>query len=92
MTLPSHDDLIDDEILTVFGVVSGQFIVCYDQRERYDDKRGETYIMEVRGAEIVGFRLDGNVYLTRDQLVNMIGQHRIDYLEEVFAERQRESM
>ena len=78
----------DDEIWAEIGDMTGTAFVNYDEvtYERGD----ETFIEEVRGAEIVAFFDDEGPILTRDQLGEIVGRSVLDEIEVRYAEKRRE--
>lgn len=84
-SLPLTDDVIDTE----FGdtCIPGEMLVNYD--ETTFSKGDETFIDDVRDAEIVGFHIGGNVMLTRDALVAISSRDAVLGLETAYLEARR---
>ena len=81
--LPTSDDEIQG-VLFGHNEIPGDMLVDY-----YEDTKtvgDETYVTNVRGAEIIGLHIGGNVVLSRDALVQIECDNSVKHLETVYAE------
>lgn len=75
-----------------FDGIVGDLLLCIDEDTAYNDRTGETTLIEVHSVEVVGFHLGGNVCLTRDQMAQMKWKAAIDEIETVQLEKRREAI
>ncbi len=86
--LPVTDDEIEETIEGEYGELTGMMLVNYDETRR--TVGDETFVSNVKSAEIYGFHLGGNVVLKRDHLVTLAGSSRVDDWEVRYAEERGE--